>query len=164
MTPSQITLSNSHLIQIINENPGIHYSKIRRLTELSNGTIQRKLKQLEESKTVKVFRDPGRTRYFTKTFSESYFEDMSLLHNPTIKNIMIILLEHNKLSFKEIVQKSTKSQSTISSSLSVLVKRNILKKDLDKNNSISYSFKNKKRIEKILQSKNVKSSYFKNTC
>jgi|GEM_PF-6300199 len=145
---------DSRLIKIISENPGIHYSGIRKIAKLSNGSLQRNLKQLEDSKSIKVKRELGRTRYFDRLFSENYVGDISLLRRPTIQNIVEILLENDKSFFQEIVQKSKKSPSTISLYLSRLITEDVLERNLEKNHSISYRLKNRQRIKKLL--KNLK--------
>lgn len=148
VSSSKNNLYDSHLIKIIFENAGIHYSDIRKISKLSNGTLQRRLKQLEDSKLIKVNLELGRTRYFEKNYSKMDINDMGLLRRPAIKKIIESLIENDKLFFQEIVQKLKKSPSTTSYYISELVTEGIIQRKEEKNRNISYDLKDKQRIKK----------------
>lgn len=149
MPASQIGLHDSHLKKIISKNPGIHYSGIRKIAKLPNGSLQRNLKRLEDSNSIKVFRESKNTRYFEKIFSKNYVDDVSVLRKPTLKNIVKMLLEHNTLPFKEIVKKSKLSPATISYSLAKLRMKGFIEITLGPKNGISYNLKNQQRVVKL---------------
>lgn len=150
MPSSQIGLHDSYLIKIISKNPGIHYSGIRKIVNLSNGSLERNLKRLEESNSVKVYREIQKTRYFDKSFSEKYFKDLSILRRPTLKNIVEMLLDHNNLFFKEIVKKTKLSPATISYSLDKLCLYGFVERNPGPKKSISLNLKNKQRVVELL--------------
>lgn len=150
MSSSKNNLEDSYLIRIIFENPGVHHSEIRKISKLSNGTLQRNLKRLEGSKLIKVSRELGRTRYFEKKYSEKDVNDTGLFRRPVIKKIAKSLIENDKLFFQEIVQKSKKSPSTTSYYLSELIMKDIIQKTVEKNRVI-YHLKDKQRVKKLLE-------------
>ncbi len=151
LTISQIGSHDSHLMKSILKNPGIHFSGVRNISNLSNGSLQRNLKRLEDSKLIKVSRELRKTRYFGKEFSNKEIENISLFRRKPIRDIIEILFENEELFFQEIVQKMKKSPSTTSIHLSELIRSNIVKRSLEKNKSVSYQLKNPQQIKKWLK-------------
>ena len=133
------------IIQVIEKNPGIKFREIMRETGMKNGVLGYYAAKLEKEGSVKIERSPGQTRFYPPGVPD---EDTLLIKNlrqETPKQILTILLQHEALSFSEIVDKIQKSPATVSLYLSQITKDGIVE-------SVLVNFKKKyhiKNIEKI---------------
>ena len=65
------------LIEIIRQNPGIHYRGLLRASGLSYGTLERQLALLERLGLLMAHREGGFTRYYNSDVSKT---DVELLY------------------------------------------------------------------------------------
>jgi predicted transcriptional regulator len=105
------------ILKCINENPGIRYREILKLTGMTNGVLEYHLKALETSyKIINVDRHkPKTTRYYPIHFPSDESEILGYMRNDTIiKRIILFILNHSICTFNQIVEHTKKAPSTIS--------------------------------------------------
>jgi predicted transcriptional regulator len=110
----------------IEENPGIRYRELLRLTGLANGVLTYHLTALEKSDAVKVDRQARMTRYYPLSVSDSESSVLKFVRHEPVREIMLFVLEHNMCTFAEIVGHTGKAPSTVSSHLKRLKEAGIV--------------------------------------
>lgn len=105
------------LLRHIEENPGIRYRELLRLTGLVNGVLTYHLAALEKSDAIKVDRQSRMTRYYPLSVSDKESTVLKYVRHEPVKEIMLFILEHSMCTFSEIVEHTKKAPSTISSHL-----------------------------------------------
>lgn len=127
------------VIQIIEKSPGIQFSEIMRETGMKNGVLSHYTRKLEETGTVQVERTPRVTRFYPLGINKEEALLIKNLRQETPKNILVILLEKDSMTFAEIAKKVRRSPATVSINLTQLVQDDI----------IESKFVNMKRIFQI---------------
>lgn len=117
------------IIQLVEENPGIRYSEIRRATGLANGVLSYHLSKIEKSGQIMVERTPRVARLYPCGIRQEEAVVIKHLKNPTERKILSALLEGEQ-DFKEIVKKTKKSQGTISFYLKTLCGDNLIRRKI----------------------------------
>ncbi|WP_337862475.1 ArsR family transcriptional regulator [Nitrososphaera sp.] len=97
--------------------PGIRYRELLRLTGLANGVLAYHIAALERSKTIRVERQSRITRYYPSNISDREARILKYVRHGTIRKIVVLLLEYECLTFNEIIERTGKAQSTVSSHL-----------------------------------------------
>ena len=134
---------------IIKENPAVRFNNIMRISKLKNGTLTHYIAKLEKSKKIHVERTPRITRFYDITVPKKEAEICKQLTRPTIKQIIIVLLQKKILSFPQIRDYVNKSPATVSVCLSDLFKSGIIEKAYDIPSN-KYSLKNPTLILGVL--------------
>jgi len=114
------------LLRHIEENPGIRYRELLRLTGLVNGVLTYHLAALEKSDAVKVDRQARMTRYYPLSVSDSESTVFKYVRHQPVRQIMLFILEHSLCTFSEIVEHTKKAPSTVSSHLKRLKEAGII--------------------------------------
>jgi predicted transcriptional regulator len=113
-TAEDIVDTKAILLARIEQNPGIRYRELLRLTGLANGVLTYHLAALEKSGAVKVGRQVRITRYYPVSISET--ESVILRHvrhNP-VRQMVVFILDNDMCTFNEIVEHVGKAPSTVS--------------------------------------------------
>jgi predicted transcriptional regulator len=105
------------LLRHIEENPGIRYRELLRMTGFVNGVLTYHLSALEKSDAIKVDRRSRMTRYYPLSVSEKESVVLKYVRHEPVKEIMLFILEHSMCTFNEIVEHTKKAPSTVSSHL-----------------------------------------------
>jgi DNA-binding transcriptional ArsR family regulator len=105
------------LLKGIEENPGIRYRELLRLTGFVNGVLSYHLLALERANVIKVNREPRMTRYYPLSISYKESAILKFVRHEPIRQILLFILEHDKCTFNEIVDHTGKAPSTVSSHL-----------------------------------------------
>lgn len=105
------------LLRHIEENPGIRYRELLRLTGLVNGVLTYHLAALEKSDAIKIDRQSRMTRYYPLSVSDKESAVLKYVRHEPVKEIMLFILEHSMCTFSEIVEHTKKAPSTVSSHL-----------------------------------------------
>ena len=134
---------------IIKENPAVRFNNIMRISKLKNGTLTHYIAKLEKSKKIHVERTPRITRFYDITVPKKEAEICKQLTRPTVKHIIVLLLEKNILTFPQITDHVKKSPATVSVCLRDLFKAGIIEKRYDIPSN-KYSLKNRDLIEGVL--------------
>ena len=118
VTPSYKVLNDkqSRLVRCIEENPGIRYRELLRLTCLANGVLEYHLSLLEKSHHIKVDRSKESkiTRYYPINIPTEESEILGYIRGDVARQIILFILEHDLCTFDEIVDHTNKAPSTIS--------------------------------------------------
>ena len=139
------------ILKAIKKIPGISYNEIVRETKLSNGVISYYIIKLLENKEIEK-EGEARAKYFTRNIQKKDRVLITLLRNKTNNEIFRYLIKNSELkedvTANQISKKVKKSGSTISVSLKILQKNNIVERVImNKNakltNDIGYRISNK---------------------
>jgi predicted transcriptional regulator len=131
------------ILRLINQQPGIRYNALARITKLNNGVISHCLCVLEKNYFIKVVRcSNGKiTRYFSISIPEEYYPVIGYLKNETTHKIILFLHYNGESNFKKIRLHINKASSTTSWNLNRLAIDDIIVK-LRANNNSYYFIKN----------------------
>jgi len=117
---------SSQVIETIEKNPGIKFREIMRATGMKNGVLSHYTRKLEENGVITVERSPRLTRFYPLGVDKNESTLIANLRQETPKNILLVLLTKDVLTFNEIVEKVKRSQSTVSLYLTQLVQDEIV--------------------------------------
>ena len=146
----------TRLTELIQNNPGIHFRDLMRLTNLKNGTLSHHLRKLEKSESIKAERLPRQTRFYPRDFSDQEAAVAKELRKKTPRDIIHSLLSNdmqNKdgLDFSEIVSDVSKSPSTVSLYLSQLIDCNIVTVTRDFGRKKKYHLSNIGLVKRLIE-------------
>ncbi len=105
------------LLRHIEENPGIRYRELLRLTGLVNGVLTYHLSALEKSDAIRVDRQSRMTRYYPLSVSDKESVILKYVRHEPVRKILFFILENSMCTFSEIVEHTKKAPSTVSSHL-----------------------------------------------
>ena len=143
-------MSRADLVyNIIQENPGIRFNDVMRLSQLKNGTLTHYISKLENTQKIQVERTPRITRFYDIAVPKKEAEICKELTRPTVKHIIVLLLKNGTLTFSQIMNTLDKSPATISVCLSGLLKANLVEKTYDIPSN-KYSLKKPELIKGVL--------------
>ncbi|MDE1727002.1 MAG: winged helix-turn-helix transcriptional regulator [Thaumarchaeota archaeon] len=117
---------HTQIIEVVEKNPGIKFREIMRETGMKNGVLGYYASKLEKDGSVKVERSPGQTRFYPPGVPGNEILLIKNLRQETPRQILSSLLQHEMLSFSELVEKTQKSPATVSLYLSQITKDGIV--------------------------------------
>jgi predicted transcriptional regulator len=99
----QVVDTRAILVRNIEENPGIRYRELLRLTGLVNGVLSYHLLGLERANAIKVNRESRMTRYYPLSVSDKESAILKFVRHEPVRQILLFILEHDMCTFNEIV-------------------------------------------------------------
>ena len=120
-----------------------------RKSNIKNGTLTYYLHKLENTGKIIVERKPRVTHFFDTTISKNDTEIHKFLLQPTLRQIITLLVHNRTLTFSEIRDSINKSAATTSVSLNRLFRNNMIEKIYDIPSN-KYSLKNCEKVSKII--------------
>ncbi len=127
MAELEVALDTKEMLQRrIEENPGIRYRELLRLTSLVNGVLTYHLAALEKSNVIKVDRQSRMTRYYAVSVPDNESAVLKFVRHEPIREIVLFILENDMCTFNEIVDHTQKAPSTVSSHLKRLKESGIV--------------------------------------
>jgi predicted transcriptional regulator len=114
------------LLQCVDENPGIRYRELLRMTRSSNGVLSYHINRLEKMELVNVERRSRMTRLFPPNVSNDITGVMGFLRNQTSCEIIKLLHDKGPISQQEIMRFTQKAASTISWHMKKLMQDNVV--------------------------------------
>ena len=81
------------VLSIIQNNPGIRFNEIMRLSNIRNGTLSHYVKKLEEDEHIDLERSPRVTRLYPIGIPEKKAQICKYLTMPTQRKLILFLLE-----------------------------------------------------------------------
>ncbi len=114
------------LLKFVDENPGIRYRELLRMTNSSNGVLSYHINRLEKMELVNVERRSRMTRLFPRNISNDITGIMGFLRNQTSFEIIKLLHDSGPVSQQEIIKHTRKAASTISWHMKKLIQDNIV--------------------------------------
>lgn len=136
------------IIQLVSENPGIRYSEIMRETGLKNGVLSHHLSKIEGAGKIIVERTPRVARVYPCGTQQEEALIIKSLRNPTMKKIILLLFD-GPLSFRQITDKTGKSQGTVSVYLKELTESQLVNRKL-KNSDLLFELANSDYVREII--------------
>jgi predicted transcriptional regulator len=116
------------ILEIVKNNPGIHYSELVRIVDLTHGVITHYLVRMEKMKQVRIKRDKRKAFIFLHNSSEKLDNILIHLRKETAGRIIAFLLDRKTATFLEIREVTRKSPSTVSLVLTQLVEINLVRR------------------------------------
>ena len=120
-----MTREQKILLEIKN-NPGIRFRELMKAMKITNGVMSYYIQKLEKTGVVNTERTSGVLRLFSESIEISDMNMIKFLRISTPKKIIVVLLEKDLLTFKQITEKIQMSPSTTSFYLTKLVNTGIL--------------------------------------
>ncbi len=137
------------IIDLIEKNPGIKFRELMRGTGMKNGVLSYHARKLEKNGVVKVERGLRQTRFFPLGITTEESILIKNLRQDTPRQILLSLYTSEILSFNEIVERVSKSPSTVSTYLSQLIENNIIELKII-NLKKTFKIKNITTVQKII--------------
>jgi len=135
--------------ELVENNPGIRFNEIMRLSEIRNGTLSHYVKKLEEEKRIILERTPRVTRLYPPGLSTSDSKICKYLTIETHKRLILYLLKKDVATATEIRGFLKKSPSVVSVNLNELFREKIIQKEYDIPSN-KYSLKNPEQVKGVL--------------
>lgn len=137
------------IVDQVEKNPGIKFRELMRITGMKNGVLGYYVNKLEREGIVKVERKPRQTRFFPPSISDDYFLMIKNLRQETPRQILSALLQHETLSFNDIVVKVKKSPATVSLYLTQLTNDGLVDNTLN-NLKKTHFIKDVDKLRKVI--------------
>ncbi len=139
-----------NILCVIRGNPGIQYREIMRRTGMANGTLSNHLRMIEKLGIVTVERFQRRTHYYPLGLSDVESTLCRYLRRNTHRRLILALMQNPEgLTFDQITKLSNRSPSTVSVSLSHLVRDNVVWRRLT-NTKISYGIVDRSTVDRLV--------------
>ena len=119
------------VLGIINENPGIRFNEIIRVSKIKNGTLSHYVKRLEEDKEITIERSPRVTRLYPVGIPKEEAKICRYLSIPTQQKIILLILEKETVTSIMVRDHIKKSPSVVSVNLNELFKAKIINRKYD---------------------------------
>ncbi|HZS74112.1 MAG TPA: helix-turn-helix domain-containing protein [Candidatus Nitrosotalea sp.] len=116
------------IVKIVENNPGIHYSDLIKITGLTHGVTSHYLFRMERMKIIRIRRDSRRAFIFSNQSPLAFDNILIHLRKETAGMILAFLLEKKSSSFSEIRKMCGKSPSTVSLTLTHLIEQNLVRR------------------------------------
>lgn len=145
-----MTSRADQILQIIEENPGIHFRGLMRKTGFMNGVLSYHLSKLEHNSKIIAMRAPRTSRFYSVQIPEEDFAVIKALRRPTPRALLLALLHDDGLSFVQLVKKTHRSPSTVSLYLAQLVKDGLVSARLAKLKKY-YRLHDKEQLGRLLE-------------
>ena len=122
---NNITREQKIILEIKN-NPGIRFRELMKSVKITNGIMSYYIKKLEKNRIITIERTSGVLRLFSETIKNSDMTLLKFLRISTPKKIIVLLMEEDSLTFKQITERIQMSPSTTSFYLAKLIHAEIL--------------------------------------
>ena len=138
------------IYDLINQNPGIHLSKISQILKMRTSLVEYHLIFLDKQDIIKSNKETGYKRYYIKgQIGVKDKKYLFILRQKTVLKIILFLLKNDVSPHKIILENVDISASTLSYHLNKLLKKDIVElKRFGENKG--YNIKNKGEIISIL--------------
>ena len=136
------------IILEINTNPGIRFRELMKAMKITNGVMSYYIQKLEKSGVVNTERTSGVLRLFSNTIKSSDIDIIKFLRISTPKKIMVVLLEEDLLTFKQITEKIQMSPSTTSFYLGKLLQTEIV--SISNISPKKYTLNHKQKVSNLI--------------
>lgn len=138
------------LRQLIEENPGVQFRQLMRLSGLKNGVMSHYLAKLERGGAVKAVRGPRQARFFPPGVTDEEAAVIRALRKETPRSLLLALAERDGSDFAWLVRRAKKSPSTVSLHLSRLVSAGLVEARASKPRK-RYHIKARDLVDKLIE-------------
>lgn len=110
------------IYDLIKMNPGMHFRELQRKSGLKKGTFEYHIKNMVHEGLVKGVRNSGKVHYFVNnsTYSPEEMKIISVMHNESLKNILLEACTNPLVTNKDIADDLGLSKSSVSKKLNYL--------------------------------------------
>tara|TARA_B100000530_G_scaffold262847_1_gene175797 strand:- start:616 stop:1110 length:495 start_codon:yes stop_codon:yes gene_type:complete len=119
------------VLDIIQNNPGIRFNEIMRVSQMKNGTLSHYVKKLEEENHIELERSPRVTRIYPSGIPKEEAKICKCLAMPTQRKIILFILEKGVVTSIMVRDYIKKSPSVVSVNLNELFKGKIINRKYD---------------------------------
>ena len=119
------------ILQIVQDNPGIRFNEIMRISNIRNGTLSHYVKKLEDEASIELERTPRVTRLYPAGIGSQEAKICKYLTIESQKKLIMFLLEKKTATSVEIREFLKKSPSVVSVNLNELFREKIIEKKYD---------------------------------
>ena len=140
----------SHLLDTIEDNPGIQFRQIMRKSGMKNGVLAHYLGKLEKNGLVRVEREPRQARYYPPKITEEESKVIKALRRQTPRDLLLALAVNDGQEFGELVKAASKSPSTVSLYLSQIVADKLVEVKIE-NLRKKYYLKTRDTIDMLIE-------------
>ena len=137
------------VLRIVQDNPGIRFNEIMRISKIRNGTLSHYVKKLEDEASIELERTPRVTRLYPAGIGQREAKICKYLTKDSQKKLILFLLEKKIATSVEIREYLKKSPSVVSVNLSELFREKIIEKQYDIPSN-KYSLKKPEQIRGII--------------
>ena len=143
--------SRRNIYNLIQENPGLHLSKIAELSKLRISHVEYHLGYLEKHEVIVCIKEEGYRRYYVKeTVGIKDKAVLALLRQEIPLKIVLYLLRYPRSLHKDILEHFDIAPSTLSYHLKKLQKRGIIDVHTTPKGERQYSVVDEKEMTRIL--------------
>ncbi len=138
------------LFTLVSESPGVHFRDIQRRTKMATGTLSYHLDQLVKVGLLKTMRDGEYLRYYAQSdITEEEKKVLDLMRRPSVRHIVLSLIQHEELSNEQLSEILRLSPSTVAWHLKKIVEANLVN-TRQENRKVLYSLGNPELVKKVL--------------
>lgn len=102
--------SRARIMTIVRAEPGIHFRRLMRRSDLTNGALDHHLHQLVSGGRLRIVRGAGRSRYYPKGVSPGQVP--AIAHNPGAQAVLQVLAGRPGLSASDVARSVGITRST----------------------------------------------------
>jgi predicted transcriptional regulator len=138
------------LYTLVSTSPGLHFREIQRRTGSGTGQLEYHLDYLQKVGLVLSEKKGEYLRFYSRTeIPPEEKQILELLHQESIRQILLHLLENKSCNHDRLVKKLGLSPSTISWHIKKLIDAGVISKEVDGRKSI-YSLSNSDLVVRVL--------------
>ena len=119
------------ILQIVQDNPGIRFNEIMRISNIRNGTLSHYVKKLEDEAEIELERTPRVTRLYPAGIGSEEAKICKYLTKESQRKLILFLLQKKTATSVEIKEFLKKSPSVVSVNLNELFREKIVEKKYD---------------------------------
>ena len=119
------------ILEIIQDNPGIRFNEVMRISNIRNGTLSHYVKKLEDEDVIELERTPRVTRLYPAGIDSEQAKICKYLTKESQGKLILFLLQKKTATSVEIKKFLKKSPSVVSVNLNELFREKIVEKKYD---------------------------------
>ncbi len=133
----------------VESNPGVHFNGVRRNLDIATGQTQYHLRRLLRDGSLQSLDLGGRTHYFPHGYSTQEKSAIALLRRETTRELVMILLDHERAHPDELAAEANIARSTVEWHLSTLLDYDLATKEYD-GRTVSVRLTQPKLLQELL--------------
>jgi len=142
--------TRKRVYDLVVQNPGVHLREIERRTNLPLGVVRYHLDRLQREELIY----PKEDRYFKRFFPKNKVPNVpsdtfAVLRQESLRKIVLLLLNNPGSSHQELMAALGLPASTLSTYLSILVEKNVIKRERRGKENL-YTLTDEESVMKVL--------------
>jgi len=116
------------ILRVVDDNPGMGFLDIQKVTGYANGVLSHHLKILEEDNSIRIRRTKRKMWAFSINTDPNEDTLRIYLRKETCQKILLLLIRQKTAKFSDIRDEIKKSPGTTSITLKILIEKGLVKK------------------------------------